>query len=269
MSLKWKVLSYCLIIFSLIFCLVFQEHSISVLALISVLLGFMYAHSTELLHEVVHLKKSRFKQCLGFFLGFPMLISYSDYRFLHLLHHRDVATVNDTGYFDYLPFKNLKGFVVAMFALLHLKMTLSKLLFTSDKLPRNSKKEYRFIFLLLIVMFVFSLYFGKVNLFLWGWVVPYFFIANPLHFLIELPEHVKCDANDKDIFKVTRSIKSNKFISWFVNGHNWHVEHHWKGSAPFEKLSNIHEGINKDIKYFEESYAKFYYKLFKTLYARI
>src|SRR5947199_6090306 len=51
-----------------------------------VLLGLVYAHAVELQHQALHntaFPSKRWNRFVGYFLGLPMLVSFSDYQYSH------------------------------------------------------------------------------------------------------------------------------------------------------------------------------------------
>jgi fatty acid desaturase len=60
-----------------------------------IFLGLMYAHALVLQHSCLHNTALRTKQSnriVGFLLGLPMLVSYSDYQVRHFKHHKMLGT---------------------------------------------------------------------------------------------------------------------------------------------------------------------------------
>lgn len=60
-----------------------------------IFLGLIYAHFTELQHELLHghaFKSQKLNRLLGFFCGLFMLNSFSHYKYHHLRHHRHLGT---------------------------------------------------------------------------------------------------------------------------------------------------------------------------------
>lgn len=241
------------------------------------ILGAMYAHMVELQHEALHgaMKKKWANRIVGFLLGFPMLISYSDYQYHHMIHHEYIGTHKDTEYFNYSDKKafSVLQFIISLFMLSHYKsvfIKIAKIVFLNEfeKCPKNIKKRIRLEYILFLV-FIASIIglsiLYKTLLVLKVWLIPLFVFAAPIHFLIELPEHVFCNKNDISIFKNTRTIKSNRFMSWFVNGNNYHVEHHYSPNHPIGDLQDLHPELKNKIEHFNDSYFGFYKMFFRKI----
>jgi len=63
----------------------------------------------------------------------------------------------------------------------------------------------------------------------------------------------------------TRTIKTNKLLVWFVNGNNYHVEHHWLPAVPNDKFPELHTLVSSRITYADISYRSFYTQFFRNL----
>lgn len=241
------------------------------------MLGALYAHMIELQHEALHgaTQWKLVNRFIGFFLGLPMLISYTDYQYHHMLHHKHIGTDKDTEYFNYSDKKTFSfyRFILSLFMFEHYisvfkKITktilLNKVEIKQKHIRRKIKQEYFLYIIIFSTLILLSIVY-KSLLILKLWVIPLFLFANPIHFLIELPEHVFCENNNTDIFRNTRTIKSNWLISWFVNGNNYHIEHHYAPHYPISSLSDLHNKIKTNIIHFEKSYTNFYWSLFKRI----
>jgi fatty acid desaturase len=78
----------------------------------------------------------------------------------------------------------------------------------------------------------------------------------PMHFLVELPEHILCDTSSVDVLRNTRSITGSWLTTWFTNGNNLHIEHHAAMNVPINRLRERHAdaqefGLNVQRTYFE------------------
>lgn len=72
-------------------------------------LGILFAHAVELQHQVLHgtaFKSRKVSRFIGFLLGVPMMVAYSRYRTLHMLHHRFLGTDKDTEFLNMLVMVN-------------------------------------------------------------------------------------------------------------------------------------------------------------------
>jgi fatty acid desaturase len=235
-------------------------------------LGLAIVHGVELCHQTLHYSgfKSRFTNVVvGNILGAPMLVSFYDYRDKHLRHHRKLGTSDDSEFFDYgKGGLSAVRFVFNLFMLGHYKQFFMRSYSaiaspkTSNKAVEETANRFYIVMPMLMMLLVYLMFvFDHATLILY-FASSVFLVAGPVHFLIEFPEHFGCDKTSISVFKNTRTIFTNRLLTWYVNGNNFHVEHHLIGCAPLQKLSILHESIKSQIIYREKGYLAFYWKLF-------
>lgn len=212
----------------------------------------MMAHGVELQHQALHntgFSKKRLNHSVGFFLGLPLLISYSHYRDRHLHHHNYVGTEQDSEFFQFSKEGNDKvlRFVFNLFMIPHwfrvvkyvgMALVGKRFELYNSRFQTDCRIEY-----VLFALAIAALSVGMLvsDVFIISYMVlP--LIASPIHTLLELPEHFGCERTD-DIFKSTRTIYSGWFMTWFTNGNNFHVEHHLIASIIPERLRALHKRI--------------------------
>jgi fatty acid desaturase/ferredoxin len=252
---------------------------ISILPMI--LLGMMFAHCIELQHQCLHhtaYRSKKWNRFIGVLLGLPSLVSFSDFQYSHMRHHRHLGTPQDKEFFDhdYEALSSVWKFLPHLFLLPYHKALVHSLfdalrgkLTRGDAMPKVIKKirtEYLLMVLMLAGMVTVSVVF-QTWIFVKLWFIPFLF-SIPTHALVELPEHFGCEGKTPDVLKNTRSIRANKFVIWFTNGNNYHAEHHWLPSVPTDKLEEVHQSLAKGMKYLDESYWSFYRKFFTHLLSR-
>lgn len=238
--------------------------------------GIAIAHGVELQHQILHGTAFRNKiisHLVGFLLGFPMLISYSDYQHNHLIHHRNVGTEGDSEFFEFNNLNDGYGLVqkiLSFFLIGHFRdffktaviaFTRFSDLKTTDKSTGLATQIEHIIMLLsLLISVVISAWFNDYRL-LTIWILSLVFVAAPLHTIIELPEHFRCDNKSSNILRNTRSIDSNAFAVWFTNGNNYHIEHHTYPLVRPEKLARVHRQLSGKSVFTNRSYAEFFLQL--------
>jgi fatty acid desaturase len=243
-----------------------------------VLLGLIYAHCVELQHQCLHntaYRSKKWNRFVGVLLGLPSLVSFSDYQYSHMRHHRLLGTPQDKEFFnyDYKSLTTIWQFIPHLLLVPHHKdvaLSIFASLFgrlnrgdANPKIVKKIRQEYLIMALMLTTMAVISIVF-QTFIFVKLWFIP-FLIAIPTHALIELPEHFGCEPQTTDVLKNTRTILAGKLAIWFTNGNNYHVEHHWLPSVPNDKFEDVHGSISSGIEYLEQSYWSFYWKFFKHL----
>jgi fatty acid desaturase len=99
------------------------------------------------------------------------------------------------------------------------------------------------------------------------WLIPMIIGWAPIHALIELPEHWKCDTSSTDARLNTRSIRAGTLARWYVNNNCNHVGHHFDINIAMERLPDYESQLMAEnpFRHFEESYPRFYYRFFRFL----
>jgi fatty acid desaturase len=248
----------------------------------SLLLGVAYAHAVELQHQCLHSTAYRgrvWNRIVGVVLGLPSFVSFSDYQNSHLKHHRLLGTPEDKEFFNYSYQKltSITALIPHLWMVRHyrdvvgyiVKSVFGKLVRENEATPKMAKKirtEYQIMAAFLVAMAAITVVF-QTPLFLKLWLVP-FLVAVPAHALIELPEHIGCNTKVPNVLQNTRTIKASKFAVWFVDGNNYHVEHHWLPGVPNDKFPLLHQSVVGKIEYLETSYWSFYKQFFQHLRAK-
>jgi fatty acid desaturase len=245
----------------------------------SLLLGLAYAHAVELQHQCLHntaYRSRRWGRFVGVLLGLPSLVSFSDYQNSHLKHHRLLGTPEDKEFFNY-AYQKLNSFpalITHLWMVRHYRdvvgyifnSALGKLVRKDQatlKMAKKIRSEYQLMAVFILAMVLVTIFFDA-TLFLKLWLIP-LLVAVPTHALIELPEHIGCNTTIGDVLVNTRTIKTNKLLVWFVNGNNYHVEHHWLPAVPNDKFPELHNYVASRITYAEISYRSFYAQFFRNL----
>lgn len=239
------------------------------------LLGAMFAHGVELQHQVLHNQGFRnrgLNEAVGIFLGLPMLVSFAGYQASHLRHHRLLGTPENKEFFDYGDQSGAsrigtmllwaKRFLMPAHYASFLKQVVRTVAgrpvpgenaSVSKRIRRDHMIMLGSIGVLIALSFLMT---SPIVIF--AWIAPLVLVAAPVHALIEMPEHYRCDVTSTDVFHNTRTIKSNAVMTWFTNGNNFHIEHHYMPGLPIDRLHDLHAAIVKDIPNCYESYRAFY-----------
>jgi fatty acid desaturase len=245
----------------------------------SLFLGLAYAHAVELQHQCLHSTGYRTKtwnRVVGIILGLPSFVSFSDYQNSHLKHHRLLGTPEDKEFFNYSYQKltSIPALIPHLWMMRHyrdvvgyiFKSVAGRLVRKEDatlKMAKRIRFEYQLMGLFLFVMAAITIVF-QTTIFLKLWVIP-FLVAVPAHALIELPEHIGCNTKVPNVLENTRTILASKLAVWFVDGNNYHVEHHWLPGVPNDRFADLHPQVVSRIVYLESSYWSFYKSFFLNL----
>ncbi|MEU2957387.1 fatty acid desaturase [Streptomyces albidoflavus] len=238
-----------------------------------VLIGAMYAHWLELQHQCLHhsaFRRARLHRLAGVPLGVPMLVSYSHYRVRHLQHHRYLGTDQDSEFFGFdsrqpvtwsalireaLAFGRLAAAVADIGRCWAGTWSYDMGQISKDR-EREVVAEYR-MFTLPILGAAALTALGYGEFVLWVWLLP-LLVAVPLHFVVELPEHILCDSLSTDVLRNTRSITGSWFSTWYTNGNNLHIEHHAAMVVPINQLRGRHDLALAYAKHTSPSYPQFF-----------
>lgn len=221
-------------------------------------LGIMYAHLIELQHQCIHrtaFENKYINDLIGFLVGIPFFISFSEYKKSHLNHHVSLGLSSNKEFIDYQI--NKKNFLWSLFCIN--RFSLKKINFS------NLSKKMILEKIAIITLAIFFLLLSPAN-FILVWILPLLLIAHPVHFLIELPEHFGCEMESGDVFRNTRSITNpSNFMKWISNYNHLHVEHHrFQYIIPENLLKKSQKHQNRII-YKSHNYIQFYIEYSKFL----
>ncbi len=265
---------YVALVAALIVAILKAPLPLSVLAMI--LLGLILAHGVELQHQALHntaFASKSWNRFAGFLLGAPMLVSYSDYQWSHLRHHRLLGTGDDREFFNYgyERLTSLKPLLLHLLMVRHYRdvsFFIASSVFgrlkpgIKEENARKIRTEYQWMALMLAVAAVLSVVL-KTTLFLKVWLIPLLF-AIPAHALIELPEHWGRDHDTLNVGENTRTIRTGLLGYWYTNGNNYHIEHHWLPGVPNDQLPELHRRIQGEIDI--DTYPAFFRRFLGELY---
>ncbi|MFG2600809.1 fatty acid desaturase family protein [Streptomyces sp. NPDC048462] len=242
----------------------------------ALLLGATYTHMVELQHQCLHhsaFQAARLHRWVGVPLGIPLLVTYSHYRVRHLQHHRYLGTPQDSEFFGFDNRKPITpGLLVrGLLDYSRLVMVLRDVARSwtgrwsydigqiAERRRREIVAEYRLIGLV-IAAAVCAAALGLAEPLVRLWLLPLAF-AVPLHFLVEVPEHLMCETSTRDVLRNTRSIRGSWLTTWFTNGNNLHIEHHAAMVVPINRLRERHQEAERRAVHVERSYGAFFRKL--------
>lgn len=247
----------------------------------TVLNGLMFAHAAELQHQALHnigFRSQRANTIAGIVLGIPMLISFAAYRSSHLRHHRYLGTPMNREFFDYgdqygtVPKsrrRTVLSWLVRFSMLYHYRLlavntwrALRGVAFDGETatVSRRIRRDHLLVLGLLLALVAVSVVVHDAVV-VWLWLLPLVVVAAPVHAAIELPEHYRCDTLNPNIFGSTRTIRSNRLMTWFTNGNNFHVEHHLMPNLPIELLPELHVQVRDQMQHFHPSYLSYFCSL--------
>lgn len=254
---RWSMLKMVLYLASIALpCFVFYQVDDNVIRFAClVFLGIVYAHGLELQHEALHgnlFNSPALNRIAGFLAGAPMLVPFTLYRAYHLHHHRCVGTLRDEELFDYTArsLTNPVSMAVRIWNLVKIPaflVTFLKLV-QGDELDKVKSSDRRALLIESTLLFA-MLAAAVVSLSMfdsrWAilWLVPWLVVAEPLHFMVEVPEHIGCDRSSREILKNTRSYTTNPIWAYLTNYNSFHIEHHLFPNVPAHRLRQLHDSV--------------------------
>lgn len=208
----------------------------------------MVIHSLVIfLHESVHgilFKNAFLNRWVGFLCGVPALISVAAYRAIHLPHHANTRTPEDP---DEMLIEGMPPWLARIglyfwllgggpyYVFLHLPI--KGFMITDAKTRREMVLEYSLILAALAGVTYAAFASGRMDLFINLWLIPAAF-ALALVNLRGAAEHIMCVATDD--FTDSRTVTSNRIISFAMNNLNYHLEHHLVPRMPWYNLRRFH-----------------------------
>jgi len=252
-------------------------------------MGAVLAHATELIHQCLHRtatgRASR-DQFFGMVIATPLGISFWRYLNDHFRHHKDVTKESFSYNYQRMDSKSLPvrlaGFVrhvsmvdqfVETFRWIGSALTgnTEQRLAQAGPLPNamivsRIRRDYLAMAGLLFVALIVSLVL-RTDAVVQLWLIPMIIGWAPIHAMIELPEHWKCETSSANPRLNTRSIRASKLARWYVNNNCNHVGHHHDISIAMERLPEYESKLiaKAPFNHFEESYPRFYFRFFRYL----
>jgi len=257
--------------------------------ILQVFLGAVLAHATELIHQCLHRTatgRAAPDQAFGMMIATPLGISFWRYLTDHFAHHKDVTKESFSYNYQRMDSKSLPvrviGFLLHASMINHFVDTLKwigyaltgrvekKLEATRPGLNpiivKRVEGDYLMMAALLILAVVVTIAF-RTDLVIQLWLIPMVIGWAPIHALIELPEHWKCETWSTNARLNTRSIRASWLARWYVNNNCNHIGHHVDLSVAMERLPDYEVRLmdEEPFKYFEQSYPRFYFHFFRYL----
>jgi fatty acid desaturase len=236
------------------------------LGIVSAMVGL-----TALLHEASHgplFKRAALNNFAVFLCGLPILLPVSAFRTNHKGHHarRSSKADPDEVAFPRLekwrsPFTYFLAFVAKASAFITV-LPFSSVIDSEGKTRLRTLAEYSLLVLLFTVIFRAFPFVTVWKL----WLLP-LIIAAILTQVRAIAEHGATTRGD--VFTATRTVVSNRFVSFMMCNINYHLEHHLFPGIPWYNLPKVHQLLQDDYRRagcsVYRSYAEFFKDFFKAL----
>lgn len=226
---------------------IWQTERILIKCILWFFLGFFLNGIIQLAHDSWHynlfVKKWKNK-LLGNFLSLIFPILYSSARHEHMLHHRYNGTQKDPNY-AFIGGQSMKA-VLGSYIIIFLGLPLGVFYFNLlHPIKEYSKKELAKNFLELSILVVYQfltwhliIYLNYVDLAFQVWVIPFIFTSF-WNGLKSISDHYQNEwSNNK--YRTAATVRSNKFVTFWWNGLNYHLDHHLFANIPGYNLPTLH-----------------------------
>jgi fatty acid desaturase len=201
-----------------------------------------------LMHESNHnlLFRNKFlNRWAGLVCGLPSLISVTAYRTLHLAHHANTGTPKDPDNMENSVPKALPMVLFFyLFLLIGAYLYLGHLVKTSLTLAdARSRRKILVEYALILATFTALFWLLPFQVMLHVWLIP-LLIAAQLTNVRGLAEHGL--ATSDNVFTETRTVRSNRFVSFMMNNLNYHLDHHLFPGVPWYNLPKLHAILREE-----------------------
>lgn len=228
----------------------------------------------NVMHEGIHgnlFRKQRLDRFLAFVAGIPALSSAAAYRIGHLQHHRYNATEHDPN-----EIKNFTSnprvlsiiYYLALIGGLQTMILLSPVLSLRENRGRERvflALEYGVLFLTCAGVAWLAVRNDAVTHLLHLWLVPLFF-AGLIGNVRFWAEHTLTQPGHP--LTQSRTVTSNRVLSFLLTNANYHLEHHLFPGAPWYRLPAIHRLLQDEYRSVGtmnyRSYLAFLWDAFRT-----
>jgi fatty acid desaturase len=211
-----------------------------------VMIGVAIHGLGNLMHEGIHgnlFRNRRLDRLVGFVAGAPALFSVTAYRVTHLIHHRYNRTKQDPDEFTNLT-NNRHLLSVAFYSWMVVGVVLYLFHVPITALRRGRPRErvavvveYLVIAGLCASIFAVAAYYHTAGLVVQLWVIPLLFAAVFVNVrgwaehMMTVPGHPLTQS---------RTITSNRVLSFLNINLNYHLEHHLFPAMPWYNLPRLH-----------------------------
>ena len=240
-----------------------------------ILIGFILHGLANLMHEGIHgnlFRKPKLDRWLSFLLAAPILVSASAYRVIHVLHHRYNRAERDPD--EITNVTHRQGVLQAIF---YVWLFIGMFIYVLARLPwkatylassEERKKvlgEYIVLFMACATLILCALRYGFIEEVLHYWIFPGIFTALFAN-LRGWAEHMLTKPGHP--LTQTRTVTSNKLLSFLNVNLNYHLEHHLFPAIPWYNLPHVHRLLQEEYQqagaFIHSSYLRFLFDAVKV-----
>lgn len=229
---------------------VLQSEYILIKCVLWFFLGFFLNGIVQLAHDSWHynlFEKKWQNKLFGNFLSLIFPILYSSARHEHMLHHRYNGTEKDPNY-PLIGDQSLKT-VLITYIIVFLGLPLGILYFNFlhpiNSYPKTEIKKHVGELLILAschaLIWYIIIKLNYIDLALQVWIIPFMFTSF-WNGLKSISDHYQNEWS-KNKYRTAATVRSNKFIEFWWNGLNYHLDHHLFANIPGYNLPKLHAHI--------------------------
>lgn len=225
------------------------------------------------MHECIHgnmFRNPRRDYWLGLFLGLPALMSCTAYKVTHRLHHIHNRTAEDPDELTNLsPNRHVLSAMFYIWAIIGMPLYLIHIAITS--LTKGTASQRRTVifeecFIIGFVVFMVCLAYRTdcTAILFHCWMMPVvfaMFMANTRAW----SEHSMTKQGHP--LTQSRTVVSNRVVSFFLCNQNYHLEHHLFPALPWYRLPEVHNLLQSEYRkantFIYKSYLKFMWDAFR------
>ncbi len=245
------------------------------------LLPAMFLHGVPLVflfmphHETIHQSAFRspwLTKAVNWLLGLIVFYPPEYFRFWHLTHHRFTQDPERDPEITPPPVKSRGGYVWWVIGVPYLfRRTETLKIALTGKIAKSFVPEHRKAEIVREARIAWTVYLCVALVAAltnpWApvlyWLGPYV-LAQPVLRLYQLAEHTGMEYTN-DIFRNTRTTRSNAFVRWLAWNMPYHTEHHLYPGVPFHALPKLHSLIRSKLRTATPSYCSANRDIWKSL----
>ncbi len=220
-----------------------------------------------LMHEGVHhiMFENKFlNRWVAFFCGLPSFLSVTAYRVGHLPHHRYERGDEDPDELE--NFSRNPRVLAVLFCLTFLFGEFFGFYrvgpFNALRGKPNERRDIVLEYLIIAAVFAIAFTLVPISIMLHVWIFPALF-GRQLTNVRTLSEHILTRTGNS--FTATRTVVSNRFVSFFMCNLNYHIEHHLFAAVPWYNLPKLHRLVVDELKKTNAQVYRSYTQFLKDL----
>ncbi len=227
-----------------------------------------------LTHEASHLSMFRSKfldRWVGFLMGAPLTVSGTAYRVLHAYHHKYTRDQGDPDEFNnatknrFLLSVLFYSWLVVGTPLYLIHVFLTAMIRGSSRDRFDVLVEYALLAGIFAGVYATFKHYGRTDILLHCWAFP-MIIAMIFANVRSWAEHTQTIPGD--LLTQTRTVTSNRVVSFLMCNLNYHLEHHLCPSIPWYNLPAMHKLMQDEYRrrnsFIYTSYLRFLYDAFRN-----